>query len=306
LKAYDNLILLGGCGNLGYYIADILPKKRKTVIADIAKPWYSLPNEAVYETIDALSIDSIEDAFKKYPTDTIVHLVGLPVTSICQNNPKRSYELNVLSVQATLEAMRRMGVNRIIFASAGIAYGMPEEVPVTEETPLDPHTVYGAHKAAAEYLIKAYSTLGTEYVILRLFSVISDEIERGHTVVTTFVEKAAKKEPLAVEGEKQARDFIYAGDAAKAFTKATEKTDLKNQTINISSGKPTSIIEIAKTIKKQFPETEIQMKKPKQEYTIYADNTKMKTLLGIEPEDPIEVIERIAKKYKEKAKLGGN
>ncbi len=295
-------MVLGGSGNLGYYLVNELAKKSNNlIIADISNPWYVMPEKTTYEMVDALNINSIEDALKKYRVKEVIHLIGLPITSVCQNDPEKSFKLNVLTVQATLEAMRKTGVNRIIFASAGIAYGIPKKIPVTEETPLNPHTVYGAHKAAAEYLIKAYSTLGIEYVILRLFSVISDDIERGHTVVTTFIEKAAKKEPLTVEGEKQARDFIYAGDAAKAFAKATEITDLENQVINISSGKPTRIIEIAQTIKKQFPETEIQIKKTNQEYTIYADNTKMKTLLGIEPEDPLKAIERIAKKYREKA-----
>lgn len=293
-------MILGGSGNIGYYLVNRLVKSdNEAIIADVTEPCYNTPQKTNFTKVNALNVNSVEKALRKHQIDALVHLVGFPIASMCQREADQSYKLNVESINSTLEAMRKAGTNKIIFASAGISYGIPNEIPVREATPLNPHTLYGAHKAAAEYLIRAYSTLGIEYVILRLFSVISDSIERGHTVVTTFMEKAMKKEPLIVEGEKQARDFIYAGDVAKAFAKATEKEDLRNQVINISSGKPTRIIEIAQTIKRQFPETEIQIKRPNQEYTIYADNTRMKALLGIEPEDPLKVIERIAKEYRE-------
>ncbi len=292
-----SVMVVGGSGNLGYYVANSIEKNGKIIVADITKPWYDLPRDAIYERTDATNVNSLKSVFKKHTADVIIHLVGLPVTSVCQSNPERSYELNVLSVQATLEAMRETGINRIVFASAGIAYGIPKEIPVREETPLNPHTVYGYHKAAAEYLIKAYSSLGIEYVILRLFSVISDFIEKGHTVVSTFIEKAIKKEPLTVVGEEQARDFIYAGDVAKAVTKATEKKQIKNQTINVSYGKPTRIIEIAQVIKRYFPDTEIRIEKSAEEYAIYGDNTRMRDLLGIEPMDPLKSVENIVKKY---------
>jgi len=291
------VILLGGSGNLGYYVANALKENNDVIIADVTKPWYTLPSEAVYEETDATDIDCLKNLFKKYTPNVIIHLVGLPITSTCQSDPEKSYKLNVLSVHSTLEAMRETGVKRIIFASAGIAYGMPREIPVREETPLNPHTVYGSHKAAAEYLIKAYSTLGMEYVILRLFSVISDFTERGHTVVSTFIEKAMRGEPLTVLGEKQARDFIYAGDVAEAFAKAVEKESIKNEIINVSYGKPIRILEIAQVIRKHFPKLEIQIIKPAEEYTIYADNTKMKNLLGVKPINPLKSIEKIIEKH---------
>jgi len=296
-----NVLILGGSGNLGYYVVNELIKRRnRVVIADIMKPWYTLPKGAIYEEADARSVDSVEGVLREHPAGSVVHLVGLPVASTCQRDPERSYKLNVASVYAALEAMRKVGINRIILASAGIAYGMPKETPIREEYPLDPHTVYGAHKAAAEFIVKAYATLGIHYVILRLFSVISDFIDKGHTVVTTFIENAIKKEPLIVQGEKQARDFVYAGDVAKAFASAVEKGNLANVTINVGSGKPTRILEIAEIVKKHFPDVEILVEKSEAEYSIYADVSKMKTLLGIEPSNPLESIEKIVVKYRAK------
>ena len=304
---YKTVMALGGSGNLGYYIVNELTKNGiKVVIADVKEPMYKPPKEATYELVDALDIDSIENVLRKHLVGIIVHLVGLPITSICQKDPKRSYKLNVASVHTTLEAMRKTDVKRIIFASAGIAYGVPKETPVLEEHPLNPHTVYGAHKAAAEYIVKAYATLGVQYVILRLFSVISDFIEKGHTVVTNFIERALKKEHLIVLGEKQARDFVYADDVAKAFASAVKKEKLTNAIINVGSGKPTRILEIAETVKKHFPEVEITVQKPEAEYSIYADVSKMKNLLGVEPSNPLGCIEKVIGKYVKLSNVKGN
>jgi len=77
-------MVLGGSGNLGYYLANELAEKSNNiVIADISNPKYALPKKATYEPVNALNADSIKATLKKYRVKEVIHLVGLPVTPIC-------------------------------------------------------------------------------------------------------------------------------------------------------------------------------------------------------------------------------
>jgi UDP-glucose 4-epimerase len=134
------------------------------------------------------------------------------------------------------EAMRRNDVGELVFASSSSIYGEPEEIPVGEEAPIRPVSVYGASKAACENLIHAYSKLyGIKAIILRYANVVGPRLRHG--VIWDFINKL-KKNPSELEilGDgKQVRSYIYIDDAIEATIITWRKSANSFEVYNIAS-----------------------------------------------------------------------
>jgi UDP-glucose 4-epimerase len=136
---------------------------------------------------------------------------------VSTTNPEIHFNENIVTTFNLLEAMRRNEVGELIFASSSSVYGEPEEIPVGEEAPIRPVSVYGASKAACENLIHAYSKLyGIRAIILRYANVVGPRLRHG--VIWDFVNKLKKNlNQLEILGDgKQVRSYIYIDDAVEA------------------------------------------------------------------------------------------
>jgi UDP-glucose 4-epimerase len=145
-----------------------------------------------------------------------------------------------------LEAMRRNDVGELVFASSSSVYGEPEEIPVGEEAPIRPVSVYGASKAACENLIHAYSKLyDIRAIILRYANVVGPRLRHG--VIWDFVNKL-KRNPSELEilGDgKQVRSYIYIDDAIEATVITWRKNANSFEVYNIASEDWITVDEIA-------------------------------------------------------------
>lgn len=113
--------------------------------------------------------------------------------------------------------MRKNDVQRLVFASSSSVYGEPDKIPVDEDAPMRPVSVYGASKAACENLIHAYYKLyGIKAAILRYANVIGPRLRHG--VVWDFINKLRRSpRELEILGDgKQIRSFIHIDDAIEA------------------------------------------------------------------------------------------
>jgi len=131
-----------------------------------------------------------EDALKAVEgVEAVLHYAANPEVRVSTTNPEVHFNENVMATFNLLEAMRRKGVKEIVIASSSSVYGEPEEIPVGEDTPLRPVSVYGASKAACENLIHAYSKpYGIRAVALRYANVVGPRLR--HVVVWDFVKRA--------------------------------------------------------------------------------------------------------------------
>jgi UDP-glucose 4-epimerase len=142
--------------------------------------------------------------------------------------------------------MRRKGVKELVFASSSSVYGEPEEIPVNENAPIRPVSVYGASKAACEALIHAYSKLyGIKAVVLRYANVVGPRLRHG--VVWDFINKLLKNPTeLEILGDgKQVRSYIYIDDAAEATITAWRRTEASYEVYNIASEDWITVDEVA-------------------------------------------------------------
>jgi UDP-glucose 4-epimerase len=170
---------------------------------------------------------------------------------------------NITGTLRLLEAIKRYGEPsaRILFASSAQVYRLKNcAEKISENSVLQPESIYGVSKKSAEDLIRIS---GLPYTILRMTNVYGPGCRADYnSVVTTFCQRTKNRIPLEINGQgKQNRDFIYIDDIVRAFLIA----GFQNQTpvsraYNVSSGRMTSLVKIVNTIRKFEPYLEVKFK----------------------------------------------
>jgi len=164
---------------------------------------------------DLKSPKEAEEAVKG--VDVVFHYAANPEVRLSATNPDVHFNENVVATFNLLEAMRKNDVEQLVFASSSSVYGEPENIPVSEDAPIKPVSVYGASKAACENLIHAYCNLyGLKAVVLRYANVVGPRLRHG--IIYDFVVKLYKNpKQLEILGDgTQKRSYIYIDDAVEA------------------------------------------------------------------------------------------
>ena len=121
--------------------------------------------------------DELEKTLALGSFDAIVHLAGQTMVNVSIDNPYTDAQQNVLNTVRLLEAARRNGIKRIVFASTAAAYGdVPEaDLPIRESKAAAPMSFYGLSKVVVEqYLDMYHQVFGLEYVVLRFANVFGE------------------------------------------------------------------------------------------------------------------------------------
>jgi UDP-glucose 4-epimerase len=282
------VLVTGGSGFIGSHIVEKLARnlKMKVVVYDIqAKA--NREGNVVYQNGNILNLDELVRVIRDEEISSIVHMIGRASIPDCRSDPGKSFSLNVMSVQVVLDAMRLGDVKSLVFPSTAAVYGQTNGPQINEGAVTRPTTVYGYHKLAAESLIQGYAEeYNFDTTILRLFNVYGD-LEKEQGVLSIFVKSALAGKPLVVRGGKQLRDFVLVNDVVECFVKALDVHADFNKPINIGSGVGVSIEEIAEMVHQSFPDVKITLEKAgAKEYSIYADISRLKRLLGCKMTPP--------------------
>jgi UDP-glucose 4-epimerase len=168
-------------------------------------------------------------------------------------NPWENHEVNASGTLVLLAAARAAGVGRFVHVSSSEVYGTARRVPMDEEHPCFPETVYGAAKLAGEAYARAYhQTYGLPTVVVRPFNNYGPrshhEGDSGE-VIPRFVVWALNGRPPVIFGDgHQTRDFIYVADTAYWLCRVAESNDLIGRTVNLGTGSETSVLELAEVV----------------------------------------------------------
>jgi UDP-glucose 4-epimerase len=181
--------------------------------------------------------------------DVVFHLAAQVDVGCSVNDPQFDARNNVLGTINLLEASRRAGVTRIVYAaSGGSRYGAPATLPATEETAVDPLSPGAAAKVAGEFYMRAYAGMyGLEPICLALANVYGPrQVPRGEAgVVAVFGTAMMSGRPTTIYGDGSAtRDYVYVDDVVTAFLCAAEAPDMTTGTFNIGTGVQTTVNEL--------------------------------------------------------------
>ncbi|HJS17675.1 MAG TPA: NAD-dependent epimerase/dehydratase family protein [Anaerolineales bacterium] len=166
----------------------------------------------------------------------------------------RDYNMaNVGGTVALMEAMRDVGVGRVVLASSGAVYGDLADQPLKETLTPNPRSPYAVSKLAAEYYVRTIGGLwGIETVSLRIFNAYGpgQHLPASHPpVVPHYLRQALRGGTLVAHGDgSQTRDYIYVDDVVSGLVAAATAPHVNGLVINIGSGKETSIRELIKCV----------------------------------------------------------
>lgn len=167
--------------------------------------------------------------------------------------PREYNSTNVGGTVSVMEAMRDVGVKRVVFTSSGAVYGAQVAQPLHEEMVPSPDSPYAVSKLSAEYYVKTIGRLwGIETVTLRIFNAYGpgQHLPADHPpVIPYFLRQAVKGGSLIVHNSgTQTRDFVYVDDVVKALARAGAASDVDGKTINIGSGREHSILDLVTSV----------------------------------------------------------
>jgi UDP-glucose 4-epimerase len=185
--------------------------------------------------------------------DCVYHLAARVLVSESILYPREYNAVNVGGTVSLMEAMRDVGVGRVVLISSGAVYGRQPEQPVREDMPPAPNSPYAVSKLSAEYYVRTIGALwGIETVSLRVFNAYGpgQHLPPSHPpLIPNFLRQATRGGTLVIHGDgNQTRDFVYVKDVVQAMIAAATAPDINQSVINIGSGIETSVREVAQKI----------------------------------------------------------
>ena len=182
--------------------------------------------------------------------ELVYHLGALPSAIQSVEEPARTHAVNASGTVHVLEAARREGVRRVVFASSCAIYGSSEALPLTEDLPPLPESPYALQKLSGELYCQQFGRLyGLQTVALRYFNVFGprqDPRSAYAAVVPRFLTAVLRGIAPRVHGDgQQTRDFVHVDDAVAATRAAAlASPECAGQTINVARGDRVSVLEL--------------------------------------------------------------
>ena len=290
------IVVTGGAGFLGSHLVDKLIQEGEEVIVidnlfrgQTENIEHHIPNKKFTLLNDEIQNKTkINDAL--HLADAVIHFASISSVFRSIVEPEIVNTINVTGTLNMLNLCIKEEVQCFIFASSAAVYGGDRNRPLQENDSLHPLSPFAASKIAGEAYCKAYSeTYGLNTIILRFMNIYGPRITKVYRrVCSKFAEATIRNEPLVIVGDgKQTRDFTYVTDAINAIILALNNKDIKSETFNIGTGKPTTINQLANLYKKisENPKQEIKYINAKKGDLIhsYADITKAKKKMGYNP-----------------------
>jgi UDP-glucose 4-epimerase len=246
------MLVTGGAGFIGSHLVDrLVDEGYKVRVVDNLS---SGRTENLRRHIDSNAIELLIGDLKDPQTalrsvenvDTVFHFAANPEVRVSSIDPETHFNENIVATFNLLEAMRKKNVREIVFASSSSVYGESNDIPVDENAPIKPVSVYGASKASCETLIHAYSKLyRIKAVILRYANVVGPRLRHG--VIWDLINKLIKNpRELEILGDgRQIRSYIYIDDAIEATIIAWRETDADYEVYNIGNEDWITVDEVA-------------------------------------------------------------
>ena len=322
------ILVTGGAGYIGSHTVDLLQKEGyEVVVFDNLVYGHKEAVSCPLAVGDLLDKKAVRKVFEENKFTAVIHFAAYALAGESMSKPGKYFENNILGGLNLLEAMKDFGVKYIVFSSTCAVYGYPEKLPVTESSPLNPVSVYGESKLTFEKILRWYDEIyGIKNICLRYFNAAGADLEgrigEDHQPETHIIPLAIKtalgqQEEFTLFGDDYPtpdgtciRDYIHVLDLASAHIKALEFLQKENRSdiFNVGTGNGYSNKQILEMVKKisgvDFP-IKIAPRRPGDPAAIWADNKKIKKVLGWQPKySDLETIIRSAWKWHQSHPFG--
>ena len=270
------LLITGGLGFVGSHLVDSLVKKNHKIMI-LTKTLSKKKNikksakKIQIEKIDLTNFQQLGKIIEKFKPDVIIHLAGNASHSKSFENPLKDIDSNAKTTLFMLEKIRKLNTPcKFILGSTFIVIGRPKKLPVNENTPCNPTTIYGTNRLSSEYFCKIYHEVyGLHTNIFRITNSYGprEQIIPKKNAVNFLIYKSFKKEEISIYNQgKFFRDFIYIDDVISGINIILKKGK-SGELYWISSGKRTWFYEFGDILEKttgckvKYSETPVYTKK---------------------------------------------
>ena len=264
---FNSALITGGAGFIGSHLAEKLvgegietkildnfaTGQKDNLLGCMDKQNFSLFD------LDLGKLGNQEDYLEN--VEVVFHMAADPEVRTGYDNPKNSFEQNIVNTFNLLQRIKHSKVKKIVFASSSSVYGDAKILPTNEEYgPLCPISHYGASKLACEAIVSSFCyNYDIDGIILRPANVIGS---RGrHGLIWDLVHKLkSDKNRLEVLGDgKQTKSFIHISDMTKGILQSMKKGENGVEIFNVGSEDGVEIINVAKIVCKnmKLPNIEI-------------------------------------------------
>jgi UDP-glucuronate 4-epimerase len=246
-----SVLVTGASGFIGLHLVAVLRAEGIRVVGAA---------DTVGDFLDVTDPHRLHEVFDRFRPDTVVHLGGVSGPMVSRERPWSIVDVNVGGTANLLEAARISGVRRFVLASSNAVYGS-NPGPLDEDvTMVNPSSVYGASKIAAEHLLGVYGRrYGLVTCSLRISSVYGPG-RNTHCIITSFIRDAlARRVSRVAFGADIACQYVYVDDVVRAVVCALDAgRQLDGQPINISGAELVEVGEIAGIVAELLPQARVE------------------------------------------------
>jgi UDP-glucose-4-epimerase GalE len=264
-RARQAVLVTGGAGYIGSHTCKALARAGYLPVCydNLVHGHRSAVRWGPFVAGDLADADLLAQTLSDYAISAVVHFAGYCYVGESMTQPYKYFHNNTANSLALLEAMRAADVRTLVFSSTCATYGMPESVPMSEDTPQRPINPYGESKLFVEKMMRWWENAhGLKWMALRYFNAAGadpeGEIGEDHTPETHLIPLAIQaalglRDAIDIYGTDYPtadgtaiRDYIHVADLADAHVRALEKLDegASSGALNLGTGSGCSVREV--------------------------------------------------------------
>ena len=266
------ILVVGGAGYIGSHcVRQLIEAGHQAVVLDNLAYGHRAavaPDIPFYE-VDLGNQQEVEKILSEEGIEGVMHFAAYAYVGESVTDPLKYYFNNVSATLHLLQAMRNTGVNQFVFSSTCATYGVPAELPITEDLPQFPINPYGQTKLDVENVLKSLATAhGMSSASFRYFNasgaaedgtIGEDHNPETHLIPLVIDAALGKRENIAIFGDDYdtpdgtcLRDYIHVDDLARAHIAVFDKLKEPGKTLfyNLGTGTPTSVREVIEAVEK--------------------------------------------------------
>jgi UDP-glucose 4-epimerase len=303
------VLVCGGAGYIGSHMVALLAAEghEPVVYDNLSKGHKTAVHGVPFVQGDLSDQDLLTQTLKRYKADAVMHFAAFIEVGESVQQPLRYYQNNCSNTRTVLAAMEAAGTLRFVFSSTAAVYGMPQQVPITEDMPKQPISPYGEAKWASERMCHWQAQTGRlHYAALRYFNACGagqggrigeDHRPESHLIPLIIQAALGKRPDIRVYGTDYdtpdgtcIRDYIHVEDLCRAHLLALDRLGEEKELVyNLGNGSGYSVRQVIDTVRRvsgrDFKVTEVG-RRPGDPAVLTADAGKARQQLGWRPKIP--------------------
>lgn len=300
-----NILVTGGAGYIGSVTTErLMARGHRVVVVDNLSTGHraAVHPEATFVLADITDRELLAHTLRRHDIEAVVHFAASSLVGESMTAPFKYFANNSTGTLTLLETLLQHEVKKIVFSSTAALFGAPERLPIPEDAPVRPASVYGESKWLIERMLYWLSeTLGLGYATLRYFNAAGaserfgeDHRPESHLIPLILQVALGQRDSISVFGDDYPtkdgtciRDYIHVLDLAEAHILALEAlAPGERRAYNLGNGQGFSVkevIEVCRQVTGHAIPAKMVVRRPGDPAALVADSTRIRAELGWHP-----------------------